>query len=78
MWDRFARRLRDERNQRTISFTLAELRAIRVKAEEAMQQASTGMVRNSLRHVTDLTTQALERSKASVPSLPPSDFTNSR
>jgi hypothetical protein len=60
----FTERLRlDERNQRTISFTLAELRAIRVKAEEAMQQASTGMVRNSLRHVTDLTTQALERSQ---------------
>ncbi len=44
----------DERNQRTIPFTLAELKAIKEKAGKALRQASTGMVRNSLRHVTDL------------------------
>jgi hypothetical protein len=52
-----------ERNQRTIRFTLAELKAIKEKAEKAMRQASTGMVRNSLRHVTDLAAQALDRSR---------------
>jgi hypothetical protein len=44
----------DERNQRTIPLTLAELRAIKEKAGKAMRHASTGMVRNSLRHVSDL------------------------
>jgi hypothetical protein len=53
----------DERNQRTIPLTLAELKALKEKAGRAMRQASTGMVRNSLRHVTDLTAQALERSQ---------------
>ena len=53
----------DERNQRTIPFSLAELRAIKGKAGEAMRHASTGMLRNSLRHVTDLTAQALDRSR---------------
>jgi Plasmid pRiA4b ORF-3-like protein len=53
----------DERNQRTIPFTLAELRAIKGKASKAIRQASTGVVRNSLRHVTDLTAQALDRSR---------------
>jgi hypothetical protein len=51
----------DERNQRTIPFTLAELQAIKEKAGEAVCHASTGMVRNSLRHVTDITTHALGR-----------------
>jgi len=53
----------DERNQRTIPFTLAELKAIKEKAGKAMRQANTGMVRNSLRHVTDLAAQALDRSR---------------
>jgi hypothetical protein len=53
----------EERNQRTISFTLAELKAIKEKAGKAMRHVSTGMVRNSLRHVTDLATQALDRSR---------------
>ena len=44
----------DQRNQRTIPFTLAELKAIKEKAGQAIRQAGTGMVRNSLRHVTDL------------------------
>jgi hypothetical protein len=53
----------DERNQRTIPFTLAELKAIKEKARRAVRHASTGMVRNSLRHLTDLTAQALECSR---------------
>jgi pRiA4b ORF-3-like protein len=58
----FADRLKlNERNQRTIPFTLTELTAIKEKAGQAIRQARTGMLRNSLRHVTDLTAQALER-----------------
>src|SRR5262249_1568964 len=53
----------DERNQRTIEFSLAELKAIKEKAAKAIRHASTGMVQNSLRHVTDLTAQALNRSR---------------
>jgi hypothetical protein len=53
----------DERNQRTILFTLGELEAIKEKAGNAIRQASTGMLRNSLRHVTDLAAQALDRSR---------------
>jgi hypothetical protein len=53
----------DERNQRTIEFSLAELKAIKEKAGQAIRHASTGMVRNSLRHVTDLAAQALDRSR---------------
>jgi hypothetical protein len=53
----------DERNQRTIPFTLAELRAVNEKAGKAIRQAGTGVVRNSLGHVTDLMAQALDRSR---------------
>jgi hypothetical protein len=53
----------DERNQRTIPFTLAELKALKEKAGKAIRHAGTGMVRNSLRHVTDLAAQALDRSR---------------
>ena len=53
----------DEKPQRTIQFTLAELKAIREKAGRAMRQARTGVLLNSLRHVTDLTAQALDRSR---------------
>jgi hypothetical protein len=60
----FADRLKlDERNQRTISFTLAELKSIKERAGRAVRQATTGMVRNSLRHVTDLAAQALDHSQ---------------
>jgi hypothetical protein len=51
----------DEKPQRTIKFTLDELMKINKKATTPVGQASTGMVRNSLRHVTDLTAQALDR-----------------
>src|SRR5262249_41778539 len=52
-----------EKPQRTIRFTLAELKAIKEKAGEAVRHAGTGMKRNSLRHVTDLAVQALDRSR---------------
>jgi hypothetical protein len=59
-----ADRLRlDQRNQRSIPFTLAELKAIQEEAGKAMRHASTGTVRNSLRHVADLAAQALDRSR---------------
>jgi hypothetical protein len=44
----------NERNQRTIEFSLAELKAIKEKAGKAIRHASTGMVHNSLRHVNAL------------------------
>ena len=53
----------DERNQRTIRFTLGELQAVKEKAGNALRHDSKGMVRNSLRHVTDLAAQALDRSR---------------
>jgi hypothetical protein len=52
-----------EKPQRTIRFTLAELKAIKEKAGKAVRHASTGMKRNSLRHVTDLAAQGLDRSR---------------
>jgi hypothetical protein len=50
-----------EKNQRAIPLSLAELKEIRKKAAVAVRQAESGMVRNSLRCLTDITTQALER-----------------
>jgi hypothetical protein len=59
-----AAELADRRaNQRTLPVALAELKAINGKAGRAMRQAGTGMVRNPLRHVTDLSAQALDRSR---------------
>jgi hypothetical protein len=68
----------DERTQRTIPFTLAELKAIKEKAGRAIRHAGTGMLRNSLRHVTDLTAQALDRSRGLGASPPASGSTSSR
>lgn len=51
----------DEKNQRAIPLSLAELKEIRKKAPVAVRQAESGMVRNSLRCLTEITTQALER-----------------
>lgn len=50
----------DEKNPRTISFTSKELESIRKKAEAARPHAENGMIRNSLRHVVDAVTKALE------------------
>jgi hypothetical protein len=50
-----------EPNQRVIEFTRAEVRRIRQKATTAVRQAKSGIARRPLRHVADLTAQALER-----------------
>jgi hypothetical protein len=52
-----------EGNQKTIRFTAAELKAIKARAAAAVPRASTGMLRNSLRHILDATTGALEQSR---------------
>ena len=60
----FADRLKlDEKNPRMISFTAKELETIRGKAEAAHPHATDGMKRNSLRHVVDAVTKALEDSQ---------------
>jgi hypothetical protein len=50
----------DERNQRTIPFTLAELGTIQEKAGAAVRHAISGTQENSLRHVLDATTHVIE------------------
>ena len=66
----FADRLKlDEKNPRTISFTNKELETIREKAEAARPHAQNGMVRNSLRHVVDVVTKALDKSSG-ISSIP--------
>ena len=53
----------DEPDQRTIEFTVTELKIIPKQVAASLRHASTGMKRNSLRHVADLTVQALDRSQ---------------
>jgi hypothetical protein len=62
----------DEKNSRTITFTAKELDSIRQKAEAARSRADTGMVRNSLRHVVDAITKAIEDSEG-IGSIPASE-----
>jgi hypothetical protein len=50
-------------NQRTLPFTHDELQAIQQKAHEAIHHADNGMKRNSLRHVIEATTKAVEDSQ---------------
>jgi hypothetical protein len=60
----FSARMRlDERNQRSVEFTLDELRAVHKKAAAALRHPGSGTRRNSLRHVVDLTEKAIERSE---------------
>ena len=62
----------DQKNPRTISFTVKELETIRDRAETACPHAANGMVRNSLRHVVDAVTKALEESTG-IGSIPVSE-----
>jgi len=62
----------DEKNPRTIAFTTKELEWIKQKAEAARPHAETGMFRNSLRHVVDAVTKALEESEG-IGSIPASE-----
>ncbi|QDT48926.1 Plasmid pRiA4b ORF-3-like protein [Symmachiella dynata] len=55
--------LLDTSNQRTLAFALEELEAIQQKAHEAIRHAANGIVRNSLRHIIDATTKAIENSE---------------
>lgn len=62
----------NEKNSRTISLSAKELDSIREKAEAARSHADNGMIRNSLRHVVDVVTKALEES-AGIGSIPASE-----
>jgi hypothetical protein len=62
----------DEKNPRTISFTSKELESIRDKAEAARPHAQNGMIRNSLRHVVEAVTKALEEAEG-IGSIPVSE-----
>jgi hypothetical protein len=53
----------DEATSRTISFTLKEVREIAAKCKAAVSKAENGMIRNSLRHITDAAVKALENSQ---------------
>jgi hypothetical protein len=53
----------DERNQRAIPFTLAELKAINWLAQEEATYAGAGRRRNTLLHVTGLTARAFDQSR---------------
>lgn len=62
----------DEKSPRTISFTAKELKLIRKKAEAARPKSQNGMIRNSLRHVADAVTKALEELEG-IGSIPASE-----
>jgi hypothetical protein len=61
-----------KKNSRTISFTVNELQTIQQKAQEAIRHAETGMKRNSLRHIIEATTKAIEDSQG-IGSIPASE-----
>lgn len=52
----------DEKNSRTIFFTTKEIESIQQKSKVARSRAKDGMIRNSLRHIVDAVTKALEAS----------------
>jgi len=52
----------DEAASRTIHFTLKEVREIAAKCQAAVPKAENGMIRNSLRHITEAVTKAIENS----------------
>jgi len=61
VFSQFSERLRlDEPNERMVSFTLDEMRAIHQTVRLGIQPADSGMKRNSLRHVAFVTEQAIE------------------
>jgi Plasmid pRiA4b ORF-3-like protein len=56
----------DEPNQRVIECTPAELKAIKDRAQTAIQHARTGIQRRPLRHVLDSASLALDQSRGSA------------
>lgn len=70
---KFAERLKlDEKNPRTIPFTPKELESIRDKAAAARPSAENGMKRNSLWHVVDAVSTAIEEIEG-IGSIPASE-----
>jgi hypothetical protein len=61
-----------EKAHRPIRFTVAELKAIHDLAKREAAHADAGTRRNSLRHVADLTAQAIDRSQG-IGVIPPSE-----
>jgi hypothetical protein len=62
IFSEFSQRLRlDEPNERLVSFSLDEMRAIHQGARGNLIHTDSGMKRNSLRHVAYLAEQAIER-----------------
>jgi Plasmid pRiA4b ORF-3-like protein len=59
----------DEPNQRVVDLSVAELKALKAKAQTALRHASTGTQRRPLRHVLDAATVALRqpRGPQSIP-----------
>jgi hypothetical protein len=55
--------LLDVTNQRTLTFTEDELKAIQEKAQDAIRHAETGIKRNSLGHIIEITEKAIKRSQ---------------
>ncbi len=60
-------------NQRTLPFTLDELKAMQQKAQEIIRRADTGMKRNSLCHIIEATTKAIDDSQC-IGSIPAADL----
>jgi hypothetical protein len=52
----------DEAASRTVQFTLKEVREIAAKCQAAVPKAENGMVRNSLRHITEAAAKAIDNS----------------
>src|ERR1035441_1485868 len=62
IFSEFSERLKlDEPNERLVSFSLDELRAIHQNARLGISQAGSGMKQNSLRRIVYLTEEAIER-----------------
>jgi hypothetical protein len=61
----------DQRDQRTISFTLPELMAIRRKVGPAIPRATSGLKRNSLKFALDFINEAIEELHG-IGAIPPS------
>ena len=61
-----------KKNSRSISFTVKELQTTQQKGQEAIRHAETGMIRNSLRHIIEATSKAIEDSQG-IGSIPISE-----
>jgi len=53
----------DEAASRTISFTSKEIKEIAAKCKAAVPKAQNGMIRNSLRHITEAAIKAIDNSQ---------------